>query len=331
MRLFFRALILVISTLLIHSPSFAQHALRFSSGDADRVTFTSTTIGSGSFTYEAWVNYAAPAYLGSYNTLFELGNDERTLYVRRDGKLEMYGGSTTVSSNGPVDVQGWHHVACTYNDATTQCFIYIDGLQAGTALASFPTSTQTEMGIGYHSGDTGWQGELDEALVWNSARTQAQILTDMRGVVVGNEPTLIGYFKFDEGVGQVTANRKAGSPPAALGETTGTESSDPQWNNANILTAPADLGAAPGASLILYPNPATTTTAHLTYTLPEFAAVQLVVLDATGREVATLVDGPQAPGAHTAELSKTGLPTGVYVCRLRTAVGTTTQRLVLTQ
>jgi endoglucanase len=62
-------------------------------------------------------------------------------------------------------------------------------------------------------------------------------------------------------------------------------------------------------------NPATT----ITYTLPPGAAqrvVSLTVYDLLGREVATLVEGPQAPGMHNVLFDGSGLASGVYLYRL---------------
>ncbi|MEL7363098.1 MAG: T9SS type A sorting domain-containing protein, partial [Bacteroidota bacterium] len=77
-----------------------------------------------------------------------------------------------------------------------------------------------------------------------------------------------------------------------------------------------------------YPNPFSETTT-LRYALPEASDVRLVVLDALGREVARLVDGPQQPGWHVTRLDGHRLPNGIYIVRLVTDRDTETQRVVL--
>ena len=64
-----------------------------------------------------------------------------------------------------------------------------------------------------------------------------------------------------------------------------------------------------------YPNPFSSTTA-IEYSVAHPAHVTLEVFDITGRNVASLVNGPVAPGRHSATLSASGLPSGVYICRL---------------
>ena len=44
--------------------------------------------------------------------------------------------------------------------------------------------------------------------------------------------------------------------------------------------------------------------------------MRLAVYDVLGREVAVLVDGAVAAGAHTATFDARSLPAGTYLCRL---------------
>jgi plastocyanin len=81
---------------------------------------------------------------------------------------------------------------------------------------------------------------------------------------------------------------------------------------------PGDLFAAEASApraLTASPNPAREQTA-IRFTLAAGADVRLAVYDALGREVAVLVEGPLAAGAHTAPLDARALPAGVYVYRL---------------
>jgi hypothetical protein len=64
-----------------------------------------------------------------------------------------------------------------------------------------------------------------------------------------------------------------------------------------------------------YPNPFNPRTA-ISYQLLANSFVDLRVYDVLGREVARLVDGPQAAGTHTVHWNAGSIPSGTYICRL---------------
>ena len=79
-----------------------------------------------------------------------------------------------------------------------------------------------------------------------------------------------------------------------------------------------------------YPSPAQDVVT-LSYTLPNTCSVELTVYDLAGRRVATLVDAELTAGRHEAAWDCTDAPSGVYLYRLETAVGSMVRRLVITR
>ena len=77
-----------------------------------------------------------------------------------------------------------------------------------------------------------------------------------------------------------------------------------------------------------HPNPFRSATT-IPYTLPEPSHVRLMVYDGLGREVAVLVDGPRAAGAHEAAFEAGSLPSGVYVYRIEAGAFSEAKRLIL--
>ncbi len=77
-----------------------------------------------------------------------------------------------------------------------------------------------------------------------------------------------------------------------------------------------------------FPNPFNPVTT-IEYSIPTAEPVTLRVFNMLGREVATLVDGIQAPGIHEVQFNAGTLPSGMYVYRLEASGFNETKKLVL--
>jgi hypothetical protein len=77
-----------------------------------------------------------------------------------------------------------------------------------------------------------------------------------------------------------------------------------------------------------YPNPFNPATA-ISYQLPSVTFVTLKVYDVLGKEVATLIEGIQPAGIHTARFDGSSLRSGVYFYRLQTGALSETKKLLL--
>ncbi len=82
-----------------------------------------------------------------------------------------------------------------------------------------------------------------------------------------------------------------------------------------------------------YPNPFNPTT-NITYVVPSVEtrhalSLQLIVYDALGREVATLVNSKQAPGKYSVQFNASNLPSGIYFYTLRAGNFVQTKKMVL--
>ncbi len=80
-----------------------------------------------------------------------------------------------------------------------------------------------------------------------------------------------------------------------------------------------------------YPNPFNPTTA-ISYRLPAFSSVELVVYNLLGEKVRTLVKERQEAGTYSLTFNAAGLASGVYVYRLKTSNGIVlTKKMLLLQ
>ena len=81
-----------------------------------------------------------------------------------------------------------------------------------------------------------------------------------------------------------------------------------------------------------YPNPFNPTT-NISYSIPEFGEISLIVFDALGKEVKTLVTGEIAPGAYNAVWNGTDnngneVSTGMYFYKLTSGEFTQTRKMM---
>lgn len=77
-----------------------------------------------------------------------------------------------------------------------------------------------------------------------------------------------------------------------------------------------------------YPNPFNPSTT-ITYSIPGPGEIKLIVLDALGREVATLVNGYKPAGIHDVAFNGENIPSGMYYYRLITDGTTITRKMTL--
>ena len=77
-----------------------------------------------------------------------------------------------------------------------------------------------------------------------------------------------------------------------------------------------------------YPNPFNPVT-EIKFTLPEAARVTLRVYNIIGQEVASLINGIEEAGFHSAKFEGSNLPSGTYIYRLQTGSFIQTKKMLL--
>lgn len=110
--------------------------------------------------------------------------------------------------------------------------------------------------------------------------------------------------------GIITAGACRVAPPAEA------PANSPAMTRALQGDAESSVRVSPeGYGVVSRPNPLSDG-ATITYSVPESADVRLVVYDALGREVATLVDGAVEAGTHSVAFDASSLPAGTYLYRM---------------
>jgi hypothetical protein len=99
------------------------------------------------------------------------------------------------------------------------------------------------------------------------------------------------------------------------------------------LTGPATAVEPPSVPVAFgldqnYPNPFNPST-EIAYRVPGSGPVRVSVHDLLGREIAVLVDEAKSPGTHEVTFDASGLPSGVYLCRLSAGGRSEARRMLL--
>ena len=149
-----------------------------------------------SYTVELWINIDATPELSTiadWGDRLEISHDATELKATVAG-VEV---TTTLPS-----LQNWHHIACVLD--TTEIILFVDGDSvAASAVASMPLATELRFGKNRALGQF-FDGWLDDIRVWETARTQDDIQKNKDRALFGDETGLIGYWKFDEGVNDIS-------------------------------------------------------------------------------------------------------------------------------
>lgn len=121
----------------------------------------------------------------------------------KDNQLELaQNGGNWDSSNGIFDANKWYHVALVQNG--TGLKLYVNGtlVETGTARRTIP-SLANNCYISYSYDSSRYiQGCISEVRVWSDERTASEISDNMYGFS-GTDDSLVAYWKFDEGEGNL--------------------------------------------------------------------------------------------------------------------------------
>ncbi len=236
--------------------------LRFDGSD-DRVTVPySPTFPTEVFTLSAWIKLQPPSRRAA---IIARGEDDNSfnlswqVYVLRDGTLEVmledsrennycYPSNSCTPlgscSGGDLFVADdvWHHIAVT-REGSGALSIYVDGdRRASCDGTGVPSSNNFQvLSIGCTFGTIGpppggreppvwfFPGLIDEPAIWSLALTDSQVAAVMSSGVDASSPGLVGYWNFDEGVGQLVTDLSAAGNDGFLGESDQPDSADPLW------------------------------------------------------------------------------------------------------
>ncbi|MEU9678835.1 LamG domain-containing protein [Streptomyces parvus] len=182
------------------SEGHAETALRLDGVDAhlDLGDRAPLHFGGKPYSIEAWVKPAAleGPVLGR--------GEEYLLGVDANGAVFLThdGAPATLTSTETLTADTWAHVAATFDGTTAK--LYVNGRPAGSAALPFTPATGATTLVGKQSSggaDSFFDGDMDELRIWNRVRSAAELTADLNNRLIGNEPGLVAYYRFDEGTG----------------------------------------------------------------------------------------------------------------------------------
>ena len=160
------------------------------------------------FTFEAWVYWHGG---NNWQRVFDFGQDtgHNMFLTPRSGANTLRFAITTAGSDaeerldaGLLPTNQWVHVAVTLQGGTGT--LYVNGIAADSQpIALDPSDVvggNTWLGRSQYA-DPFFDGLIDEVRVWNVALTQDQIQAGMNRTLTGDDPSLVGYWRFDESWG----------------------------------------------------------------------------------------------------------------------------------
>ncbi len=241
-------------TLPVQHPPVGN-ALTFN-GTSDYVTIPdAASLRPTNLTLEGWVNFSQ--YPSGVLSLFgrALGSSFLDSYAVWINGGALYGGIADTSGQSQISVgwsptlNTWYHVAFTFDDPSNTMVLYINGnvVATGTTASSIVYDNHPLLlGADIDSGPIRYflPGSLDDFRLYNVARTQAQIQSDMSQTLTGSEANLAAYLPLDEGSGITAYDLTANGNNGTLGG--GVPANEPTWTAVTLagLTGPnAALGS----------------------------------------------------------------------------------------
>ncbi len=175
--------------------------------DVVRISNNDTLAITSNYTIEAWIKPTRfnefAGIVSKYQTTGSNGYNLKLTGTDNFSGISFDGMST---SDDVLTLNNWYHVAGVNLNGTRK--IYINGVEQAITGTPITTAINTDpiiIGQDLSSvGDRFFKGSIDEVRIWNTAKTANDISSNMSVALTGNEPGLVAYYNFDQGIANGT-------------------------------------------------------------------------------------------------------------------------------
>ncbi len=184
------------------------NALSFD-GTNDYIDLPSAVYFNGQYSIECWVY---PRSYGHYPRVIDFGNgvsSDNIILILNDPTnncplLSVYPGNYLLTAPKPLELNKWSHIAVTVG--ADKAKMYINGNivavdDASNYLASNVVRNDCYIARSNWTGDDYSDAMFDELRIWNTTRTQQQIIDNMHQSLSGSEFGLEAYYIFNHSTG----------------------------------------------------------------------------------------------------------------------------------
>lgn len=128
-------------------------------------------------------------------------------------------------TNAPIQNNVWYHAAAVYDVPSHTWKLYLDGMEVGTSTPPAGAAPRNDsiqhFGIGTALNSNGaaagfFQGVIDEARVWNVARTASEISAGKDQQITSATPGLLAVYGLNEGTGATASAIPATAPAGTI-------------------------------------------------------------------------------------------------------------------
>jgi len=213
---------------------------------------TEYNLGS-SFTLEAWVK--PDSVDNSYQCILSshYPSDDGGIAFGRHGErlfLTLYNDAQYYAKMNYLNGGKWSHVAVVFDNSEDVHFYWNGSLmETIEANAAIPNLSLGNLRIGAAASGpfNGWNGEIDEVRIWNIARTEEEIRSNMCLVIKTNIAGLVGNWSMDDNLGAIAHD-------SSENHNHGTLFGSPEWivpSGAGVADGDAVTGASRIADSII--------------------------------------------------------------------------------